>query len=294
MSGEEWGVERLLYMIAIASIVRNEESSGNLGRFLTCCTDLESHHPGEIIYIFVEGDSTDMTYDTLRNWVNSRSGSFGSVLEKHDRGYPVWGKSRDVSRTNGLASLRNRLIELVLGNPYISEILFIDANYGFKGDLVDRLRETGGDISAAMSFTKSKDGGGRPIFFDIWAFRMGGYEFSPFWPYMRGWNGSSGIVDVDSVGSGYLVKRRVLESGARYSGGDCEHVGFSKGVKDRGFSIKVNTNVCIVKEGTGFSLPSSGSWGGGRAGSEREGIQAGMKVGYGHYPGVPRKRAGEN
>ena len=57
-------------------------------------------------------------------------------------------------------------------------------------------------------------------------------------------------VDVDSVGSGYLVKRQVFEAGVRYDGNnDSEQVGFCNNARNQGFSIKINPKIYIRKGG---------------------------------------------
>ncbi len=230
--------------IAIASIVRDEEENGNLIRFLDCCNDLENYHRN-IIYIFIEGDSTDKTYDILKSWVERRN---GSVLVKLDRGYSPFPNDRDNKRTVYFAGLRNMLINLILSLPLVTEILATDANYGWKGDIIGSLREVGADIAAPL-VVSHKDDLGRYIFYDIWAFRKNGREFSPSYPYIDGMVFDQ-PVDIDSAGGCYLIKRNVLDAGAKYDGNnDCEHVGFCRNVKSMGFKIKIDPRICVIKGG---------------------------------------------
>jgi hypothetical protein len=100
--------------IAIASIVRDEECNGNLGRFLGCCQDLEQYH-NNIIYIFVEGDSSDRTYNVLNNWVNTRE---GSILERMNKGTPHYPKIRSTTRTTILGELRNRFFPCQISQKF--------------------------------------------------------------------------------------------------------------------------------------------------------------------------------
>lgn len=229
--------------IAIASMVRNEERSGNLERFLDCCHDLEKHYK-DIVYIFIEGDSSDDTYEMLKNWLTPKK---SYILKKVDRNHRPFAKDRNPNRTVYFAELRNMLVDLSLSIPEVSEILMIDANYGWKGDLISSLREVGTDISAPL-VVMHKDHKGKYLFYDTWAFRKNGIQFSHYYPYTKGIG--SEPLDLDSVGGGYLVKRKVLEEGVRYNGDrDCEHVGFCKMAKDKGFTIKVNPKVHIRKGG---------------------------------------------
>lgn len=230
--------------IAIASIVRDEERSGNLGRFLGCCQELEQYHKN-LVYIFIEGDSSDRTYEVLKNWTEKRT---GSILEKINKGNSPFGKTRDTRRTIHLAELRNRLISMILSVPNVGEVLMVDANYGWKGDLISCLREADAHIASPL-VVMHKDNNGRYMFYDIWVFRKDGMEFWPIYPYAKGMQFDR-PVDVDSVGSCYLVKRQVLENGVRYDGNtDSEQVGFCRNARNQGFSIRINPKIYIRKGG---------------------------------------------
>lgn len=229
--------------IAIACIVRNEERIGHLKRFLNCCHDLEKYYR-DIVYIFIEGDSSDNTYGILRNWLTPKK---NYILKKVDRKHHPFAKDRNPKRTIYFAELRNMLIDLSLSIPEVSEVLMIDANYGWKGDLISSLRDTNTDIAAPL-VVMHKNRDGKYLFYDTWAFRKDGRQFSQFYPYFIGLG--SEPLDLDSVGGGYLIKRKVLENGVRYNGDkDCEHVGFCKMAKDKGFVIKINPKIYIRKGG---------------------------------------------
>lgn len=229
--------------IAIASIIRDEEKNGNLERFLNCCDELEQYHRN-IIYIFIEGDSADDTYIILKDWINQKEG----ILEKINRGYPPFSKDRDTKRTKYFAELRNRLIELALYIPKINEILMVDANYGWRGDIIKSLREANADICAPLVLSHFDDNGNR-FFFDIWGFRKNGKEFTSGYPYAEDMKFDR-PVEIDSAGACYLIKRIVLDAGVKYNGSqDCEHISFCTQAKDLGFSIMLNPNVFVRKGG---------------------------------------------
>jgi hypothetical protein len=229
--------------VAIASIVRNEASNGTLKRFLSCCHKLEKSHKN-IIYIFIEGDSSDNTYETLQNWLTPKK---NYILKKIDRNHRPFAKDRNPKRTIYFAELRNMLIDLVLSIPEVSEVLMIDANYGWKSDLISSLRGADADIAAPL-VVMHKDQHGKYLFYDTWAFRKNGVQFSHWHPYTKGLGQDP--LDIDSAGGGYLVKREVLEAGVRYNGDrDCEHVGFCQAARDMGFTIKINPRVYIRKGG---------------------------------------------
>lgn len=229
--------------IAIACIVRNEERNGYLKKFLNCCHNLEKEYK-DIVYIFIEGDSSDNTYGVLRNWLTPKK---NYILKKVDRKHRPFAKDRNQKRTIYFAELRNMLIDLSLSIPEVKEILMIDANYGWKGDLISSLRDTDSDIAAPLVLMH-RNHDKKYIFYDTWAFRKDGRQFSQFQPYAIGLG--SEPFELDSVGGGYLIKRDVLEKGVRYNGDrDCEHVGFCKMAKDMGFSIKINPKIYIRKGG---------------------------------------------
>lgn len=230
--------------LAIASIVRNEERNGNLRRFLDCCQELEHYH-NNIIYIFVEGDSIDKTYDILKNWVDARD---GSILEKVNKGTPQYPKNRDPKRTIILGELRNRLIEIILSKQDITEVLMIDASYGWKADIITSLRETNADIAAPLN-VYCMGPNQKYIFYDTWAYRKNGKEFRSNYPYAEGMAFDRPI-DIDCVGGGYLIRRAILDAGIRYGGSnDTEHFALCKSARDIGFSIKINPKVYIRKGG---------------------------------------------
>ena len=232
------------HKVAITSIIRNEEHNGNLKKFLDCCEKLEKYHK-DIVYIFIEGDSSDDTYNILQEWLELRK---DYILKKIDRDKPRFPKDKSSERTIYFAELRNVLIDLVVTIPDITEILMIDANYEWKGDLISSLRNVNADIVAPLVVI-NRENNGKHLFYDVWAFRKDGKQFSHYYPYVRGLD-SGKPIKIDSVGGGYLIKRRVLDAKVRYNGNkDCEHVGFCRKARKKGFTIKINPKTYIRKSG---------------------------------------------
>jgi hypothetical protein len=232
------------HKIAITSIVRNEEQSGNLKRFLDCCEMLEQYHK-DIVYIFIEGDSSDNTYNILLEWLKPRK---DYILKKIDRKMPCFSKDKSSKRTVYFAELRNILVDLALSIPDITEVLMIDANYGWKGDLISSLRKINADIVAPLA-VMHKDRNGKYLFYDVWAFRKDGKHFSHYYPYIKGIEFDKPI-RIDSAGGGYLIKRNVLDARVRYNGDkDCEHAIFCRRARKKGFTIKINPKTYIRKSG---------------------------------------------
>jgi hypothetical protein len=231
------------HRVAVASIIRNEERSGRLKKFFDCCQRLEEYD--DVVYIFIEGDSSDNTYIELQDWLSTKD---NYILKKIDRRKPRFPKDKNSSRTKYFAKLRNILIGYTLSISDISEVLMIDANYGWKGDLISSLRGTKADIAAPL-VVMNKNSNGKYAFYDTWAFRKDGMQFSHDYPYI-GYSKLDKPVSVDSVGGGYLIKRKVLEANVKYNGDrDCEHCGFCQKARKKGFSIKINPKVYIMKGG---------------------------------------------
>lgn len=235
---------KVRHKIAITSIIRNEEHNGSLKKFLDCCEKLEHYHK-DIVYIFIEGDSSDNTYGALQEWLKLRK---DYILKKIDREKPRFSKDKSSERTIYFAELRNVLIDLVITIPDITEVLMIDANYEWKGDLISLLRNADADIVAPLVIM-NRDDNGKHIFYDVWAFRKDGKQFSHYYPYVRGFE-SGKPIKIDSAGGGYLIRRRVLDAKVRYNGNkDCEHVGFCRKARKKGFTIKINPKIYIRKIG---------------------------------------------
>ena len=245
-------------VIAICVMIRNEERFGHLKRFIKNCKEIEKHYDN-LVYIIIEGDSYDDTYKVLKKWLNGDEDGKKDrnyILKKYDRGYDKFPKNRDTRRTKYFAEVRNMLIDYVLEIPDISLVFMVDASYGFKGNIIGDLEKTmkkdGADIVAPLNCTH-KDHTGKFMFYDIFAYRKNGKEFTNRWPYHNEIEKelkSGKSVRIDSCGGGYLIKKEVLDVGVRYNGNkDCEHVGFCKKARDKGFVIKLNTKISIRKGG---------------------------------------------
>lgn len=276
--------------IAICTMVRNEERGGNLKRFLECLQELEEYHDSisrygklgssssgklgsdGLVYIFLEGDSSDDTYEILKEWLEKKTSSGMNreyLLEKLDKGYGKFGKTKDSRRTKYFADLRNRLVDLALWVSGVNLIFMIDASYEFRGDIITKLMKTmvgkvgkdggadgGADIAVPMNHSRRKDHTGKQMWYDTWASRKDGKEFRNIYPYYDGLEDhikSGKPVKLDSCGGVYLIKRSVFDSDngfVRYDGRtDCEHAGFCKRVREKGFVIKLDPKVYVVKEG---------------------------------------------
>ena len=243
--------------IAICVMVRNEERFGHLKRFVAECEKLEKRHKN-LIYIIIEGDSYDDTYKVLKKWLSGKEDGISRnyILKKYDKGYDKFQKNRDTRRTKYFAEVRNMLVNYVLEISDISLVFMVDASYGFKENIVDELIKTlkkdGADIVAPLNLSH-KDHTGKFMFYDIFAYRKDGKEFTNRWPYHNGIEKelkSGKPVRIDSCGGGYLIKRKVFDAGVRYRGDkDCEHVMMCSAARKKGFVIKLNPKAIVRKGG---------------------------------------------
>jgi hypothetical protein len=211
------------------------------------------------VYVIIEGDSYDDTYKSLKKFLcgdEDGKKDRNYILKKYDKGYDKFQKNRDTKRTRYFAEVRNMLVDYILEISDIDLIFMVDASYGFKGNIIDELKKTlkrdGADIAASLNWSH-KDHTGKEMFYDIFAFRKDGKEFTNHYPYHKDVESSlkSGkSIRIDSCGGAYLVKRKVFGAGVRYNGSkDCEHVGFCKKARDKGFVIKLNPKVSVRKGG---------------------------------------------
>ena len=244
--------------IAVCCMVRNEERFGHLKRFFAGCRELEKRHKN-LIYIIIEGDSYDDTYKMLKKWLSGDEDGKKDrnyILKKFDKGYSKFPKNRDTKRTKYFTEIRNMLVDYVLEISDIDLIFMVDASYGFKENVIIELEKTlkrdKADIAAPLNWSH-KDHIGREMFYDIFAFRKDGKEFTNHYPYHKDVESnlkSGKSVKLDSCGGAYLVKREVFDAGVRYKGDkDCEHVGMMEKARKKGFVIKLNPKVAVRKGG---------------------------------------------
>jgi len=190
--------------------------------------------------IVLENDSSDATPRILRDWAarNPR------VDVRCDRlGAPRHGATRDPARMEQLAGYRNRLLDRVLELcPEFDDAVVMDLDLprGFSYDgMATSYGYEGWDWMASNGIAAPIAPEPRaPLFFDAWAFRWPGDEGArPFEELnaLRFHRGAPPVPVASAFGGLAIYKMAALRSGARYGGGDCEHVVFHRELAERGF-----------------------------------------------------------
>jgi hypothetical protein len=176
------------------------------------------------VYVY-ENDSQDQTPQILENWVATNPRVFA---ECEDRKLKRWPATRDPRRGDFLAGLRNRCRDYIARYwPRFEYVLILDADIGLYS-LDGILNSLGHDDWDAMGSNGLKLYHGRWVQTDAWAYRKRGdrrplkcTEVHPILP-QRG----EPLLPVGSCFGGMGLYRAPAYLGARYKGGDCEHIAF--------------------------------------------------------------------
>ena len=187
-------------LVAVCSLFRN--STETLAYYRAVITAQE--RPGvRLAFSFVEGDSTDDTYEGLSAWaaddprVTLVQHSIEPVLDYDDR-VRKWAALANLALEGGLAT----------GADYI---LWCESDLVLPHDLVAQLVASDVDVVAPAIFL-----GG--MFYDGWGFRgLDGVKFTGDAPYHSDYV-SHGLVQLSSVGSCVLFKRELFDAGVRFRG----------------------------------------------------------------------------
>lgn len=192
--------------------------------------------------VVYENDSSDGTTRLLHQ---SAAASDRLDVISETLGTPSWGSTRDRGRMAHLAACRNRVLTHVLerySDFDYAIVLDLDLPRGFSYDgLATTFGYEGWDWTGSngISGPRYPEEAHESFFYDAWAFRWPGDEAArPFDEINRlHFRRGSPPVPVWSCFGGLAVYRmEALRSGARYAGGDCEHVALHDDLRRRGFS----------------------------------------------------------
>lgn len=188
--------------------------------------------------VFVyENDSADLTRLALEGWASRNP---RVVVLGRDRGDPVNPQTRDLDRAARMAAYRNELRSEVIrcNAPYVI-VVDMDLTGGFSIDgVANTFGHTGWDMvgSNGILFRSYGDEPGKPVYFDVWAFRLLGSDVpqSPTVINPMYWPRGSQCTQVNSCFGGLGVYRMEAFKRCTYSGGDCEHVPFHRSMREMG------------------------------------------------------------
>lgn len=190
--------------------------------------------------VVYENDSTDGTLPLLEQHRadNPRLELISEVLNK-----PSWGSTRDPARMDHMAACRNRVLEHALQHHGDFDFLIaldLDLPLGFSNDgLAHCFGYSGWDWMGANGITAPLFAGAaaESFFYDAWAFRWpGDNQARPFEEInqLRFAPGKAPVSVWSCFGGLAIYRMSALHSGARYSGGECEHVAFHRELREKG------------------------------------------------------------
>jgi len=191
--------------------------------------------------VVYENDSRDDTVGLLERHATENE-RFQLISESLGR--PAWGATRSPERMAHMAAARNRLLAHVLEHDADRDyviVLDLDLPRGFSYDgFATCFGYEGWDWMGSNGILGPRYAGDEKgsFFYDAWAFRWPGDSVARPFEEVNALSFHRGAppVPVDSCFGGMAIYRmEAFRSGARYSGRDCEHVGFHAALRERGF-----------------------------------------------------------
>lgn len=215
--------------VLISSPIRNR--AWILPEFLAAIEALD-YDSDRLSYYFLANDCADDSAAILRAWCARRA----AVIEEVDTGIVGWNRyARPHYDYGNLANLRNRILARFLRED-ASHLFSVDSDVIVRTDTLRALVEADQPVVAAVIANLP----GVPV------------ERCParnylFWDghnYRHGADLPPGLCQVDVTGAVYLIRRDVVASGARYSGGaQGEDIGFCEAARQRGFHLFIHGGV---------------------------------------------------
>jgi hypothetical protein len=218
--------------IAICSIVR--DGMGYLPAYRRQLENLNLRDGDSWRLYILEGDSTDGTFDFLKQWeatdprIKVGRECVGEALDKDNR-------------AARLAQAANACINLIPNGSSHTHVLWLEADLCFPPELVTRLLAKDVDIIAPIIYL-----GG--YFYDTWGFRdlkgkkwkspaSSNRNFKPF-----------RLIEMSSVGSCVMFRRAIWDSGIRFRGtyDDGLLVGVCQDARRKGNRVWADTSTAIL------------------------------------------------
>lgn len=187
-------------LVAVCSLFRNSADTLDYYRAVITAQERDGVR---LAFSFVEGDSSDDTYERLSAW--AAQDARVTLAQHHVE--PI---ADFDDRVRKWAALGNLAVEgaLATGADYI---LWCESDLALPHDLLGQLLAPDVDIVAPAIFM-----GG--LFYDIWGFRgLDGVKFTNEAPYHQEFHPHA-LVRLASVGSCVLFRRDVFDAGVRFRG----------------------------------------------------------------------------
>lgn len=193
--------------------------------------------------VLFENDSKDRSPAMLREWATLHPEFVAETLVRGERSWPM---KRLPDRGTALARYRNRCRDLVLQHfPHFDLVMVLDTDlFGWSINGIFHSLSYWGEWDAMLSNGLREDKMGW-VQYDAWAIRDGSWSPKLFEEvkndvYAMG----SPLVPVWSAFGGLGLYTMEGFKAAGYDGGDCEHVGFHKNLREEGFvRMFINPNM---------------------------------------------------
>lgn len=217
-------------------------------------------------YVILENDSTDGTKSALQAFA-ATPGSKKTIVCSDRKRPHLHGFEKE--RTANLAEYRNECIDLIArdhGCPDYVCVVDLDVWGGYAGLLsgVSRLsltKDAAGMASVSVYEQPFPDGSRRWMHYDQWAFRWHGYgeRFGEWFPYWVPPCGAPPIEVKSAFGGMAIYNGRDYLCGARYEGGDCEHVPFHRNLaRMTGKKLYLNPSQRVSVESRAIAQEAAG------------------------------------
>jgi hypothetical protein len=189
--------------------------------------------------IAVEGDSADDTRFQLMRWAQGLG--IAVNIETRNHGKRVFGSTEEPERMAALSFVGNGILESVREEDDV--LVYVESDLVWRPEVITHLIE---HLAAGYTDVVSPLIFAGDAFYDIWAFRKGGFgnehRFGPFRPYHPELKFDQ-LTQVDSTGS-CLVMRGEVARRCRIIN-DEALVGFCKDVQNKGFILRVDARLKV-------------------------------------------------
>ena len=228
--------------VCIGSLFRDSDSRGELDRYIQQIEALD--YPKDLLRIVcLEGDSIDSTRQKLQDW----NPTFPKELLRLDVSSSADYRTITEQRLRNLSNCANEVLDHFGDEDYL---FWVTSDLTFPPDIINILLSVDKQVVSCPVLIA-----GSNRFYDVWGFRQGQQQVNRvggvYGPGCFHWDFPwHPVVDiyrpfrVDTVGSIFLAKAEVVNSGARFTAEE-DIVGFCKEAGARGYEVWMTTKTRV-------------------------------------------------
>jgi hypothetical protein len=201
---------------------------------------------GETHLVICENDSNDSTRSDLMSW---RPPVASYWLVGKDWDDPIWPRRRDMARAERMAFYRGFCQNTVLAHcPQVEYVMTVDfdlASVSSRG-VLHTFAQPDWDAVGSNGLSKIRN---KLVQFDAWAWRDFGSDRPLSWHevHPRVFSLGQPMLQVNSCFGGMAIYRMEAYKVGVYTGGDCEHVGFHRTMREAGYGrIYLNPSQTVL------------------------------------------------